>query len=98
MLRTMLASERASIGGGTSVRGATALLAMVQELGIDGDPVVRQEVVAAIARERLLDLTQARIAATAVRYRRPARSPSCSTPNTAGSRPTPPCGSSAPPA
>ena len=59
----MLASERASIGGGTSVRGATALLAMVQELGIDGDPVVRQEVVAAIARERLLDLVQARIAA-----------------------------------
>ena len=63
VLRTMLASERASIGGGTSVRGATALRAMVQELGIDGDPVVRQEVVAAIARERLLDLTNARIAA-----------------------------------
>jgi alkylation response protein AidB-like acyl-CoA dehydrogenase len=63
VLRTMLASERASIGGGTSVRGATALRAMVQELGIDGDKVVRQEVVAAIARERLLDLTQARIAA-----------------------------------
>ena len=63
VLRTMLASERASIGGGTSVRGATALRAMVQDLGIDGDPVVRQEVVAAIARERLLDLTNARIAA-----------------------------------
>ena len=66
MLRTMLASERASIGGGTSVRGATALRAMVEELGIDGDPVVRQQVVAAIACERLLDLTNARIAAGGV--------------------------------
>lgn len=64
VLRTMLASERASIGGGTSVRGAIPLMAMVQRLGIADDPKVRQDVVAAIARERLLDLTQARIAAT----------------------------------
>ena len=64
VLRTMLASERASIGGGTSVRGAIPLMAMVQKLGINDDPVVRQEVVSAIARERLLDLVQARNAAT----------------------------------
>ena len=64
VLRTMLASERASIGGGTSVRGAIPLMAMVQKLGIADDPLVRQDVVSAIARERLLDLVQARIAAT----------------------------------
>ncbi len=64
VLRTMLASERASIGGGTSVRGAVPLMAMVQQLGLREDAIVRQEVVAAVARERLLALTQARIAAT----------------------------------
>ena len=65
VLRTMLASERASIGGGTSVRGAIPLMAMVQTLGIADHPLVRQDVVSAIARERLLDLTLARIANTA---------------------------------
>ncbi|HEY9558860.1 MAG TPA: acyl-CoA dehydrogenase family protein [Acidimicrobiales bacterium] len=64
VLRTMLASERASIGGGTSARGAGALVALVREVGRSDDPVVRQQVVSAVVRERMLDLVQARAAAT----------------------------------
>ena len=63
VLRTMLASERAAIGGGTSVRGATQLLALARVLGRSGDPVVRQEIAATVTRERLLDLLLARAAA-----------------------------------
>src|SRR3546814_17581286 len=63
VLRTMLASERASIGGGTSARGAGALVALVREVGRSDDPVVRQQVVSAVVRERMLDLVQARAAA-----------------------------------
>src|SRR3546814_12358970 len=64
VLRTMLASERASIGGGTSARGAGALVALVREVGRSDDPVVRQQVVSAVVRERMLDLVQAPAAAT----------------------------------
>src|SRR5207244_6006695 len=39
VLRTMLRSERAAIGGGTSGRGAIALVSLVQRLGKCGDPV-----------------------------------------------------------
>ena len=62
VLRTMLASERAAIGGGTSARAATALRALARELGRNREPVVRQAVAAAVTRERLLDLVQARAA------------------------------------
>jgi alkylation response protein AidB-like acyl-CoA dehydrogenase len=66
VLRTMLASERAAIGGGTSARSAVALVQLAAELGRDRSPVVRQQLAAAITRERLLDLLQARIASGAV--------------------------------
>jgi len=65
VLRTMLASERAAIGGGTSVRAASQLVALAQQLNRSDDRVVRQEVAAAVTRERLLDLLQARVAAGA---------------------------------
>jgi alkylation response protein AidB-like acyl-CoA dehydrogenase len=65
VLRTMLTSERAAIGGGTSARSAMHLVATAKELGLDRDPVVRQSVVAAVARERVLDLVQARVASGA---------------------------------
>ncbi len=66
VLRTMLASERAAIGGGTSVRAATQLLTLARGLGRSEDPVVRQELAAAVTRERLLDLVLARAADAAV--------------------------------
>jgi alkylation response protein AidB-like acyl-CoA dehydrogenase len=62
VLRTMLASERASIGGGTSGRAAVQLVALAQSLGRNRSPVSRQMVVSAVIRERLLDLVQARAA------------------------------------
>ncbi len=65
VLRTMLASERAAIGGGTSARAAVQLRALARQLGRAGDPLVRHEVADALARERMLDLLQARIAAGA---------------------------------
>jgi alkylation response protein AidB-like acyl-CoA dehydrogenase len=65
VLRTMLTSERAAIGGGTSARSATQLVALAKTLGADEDPIARQIVVAAFARERVLDLVQARIASGA---------------------------------
>lgn len=65
VLRTMLASERAAIGGGTSARAAGQLRALAVELGLAADATVRQAVVEAIVRERLLDLVQARAAAGA---------------------------------
>ncbi len=65
VLRTMLTSERAAIGGGTSARSAVQLVALVEELGRGDDATVRQTVVAAVVRERLLDLVQARVASGA---------------------------------
>jgi alkylation response protein AidB-like acyl-CoA dehydrogenase len=66
VLRTMLASERAAIGGGTSARSAGQLVAMAAELGRTGDPLVRQLLAEAMTRERLLDLLRARAAAGGV--------------------------------
>lgn len=60
VLRTMLASERAAIGGGTSARSATQLRAMAAEVGRAHEPVVRQQLARAYTRERLLDLNMAR--------------------------------------
>ena len=62
VLRTMLASERAAVGGGTSARSATALLAMAAERGRTDEPLVRQELARAYTRETLLDLLQTRTA------------------------------------
>jgi alkylation response protein AidB-like acyl-CoA dehydrogenase len=63
VLRTMLASERAAIGGGTSARSATQLVALARSLGQADDPGVRDLLAQAVIRERTLDLLQARIAA-----------------------------------
>jgi alkylation response protein AidB-like acyl-CoA dehydrogenase len=63
VLRTMLSSERAAIGGGTSARSAGQLVRLCQEIGRSQEPVVRQAVAAAVARERVLDLLVARVAA-----------------------------------
>lgn len=65
VLRTMLRSERAAIGGGTSARSATQLLALADRLGRGHQPSTRQALAAAVTRERLLDLVQARVAAGA---------------------------------
>lgn len=62
VLRTMLTSERAAIGGGTSARSAAQLRSMAEETGRAGEPTVRQEVVRAHTRERLLDLVMSRAA------------------------------------
>jgi alkylation response protein AidB-like acyl-CoA dehydrogenase len=61
VLRTMLASERAAIGGGTSGRSAVQLIALARQLGRTGDPVARQLLASAYIRERVLDLLQARV-------------------------------------
>jgi len=61
VLRTMLASERAAIGGGTSGRSAVQLIALARHLGRTGDPVVRQLLSSAYIRERVLDLLQGRV-------------------------------------
>jgi alkylation response protein AidB-like acyl-CoA dehydrogenase len=63
VLRTMLASERVAIGGGTSARSAGQLVRLCRDVGRSDDPVVRQAVAAAVARERVLDLLVARVAA-----------------------------------
>jgi alkylation response protein AidB-like acyl-CoA dehydrogenase len=65
VLRTMLASERAAIGGGTSARSAGQLVRLCQDMGRSDDPVVRQAVAAAVVRERVLDLLVTRVAAGA---------------------------------
>jgi alkylation response protein AidB-like acyl-CoA dehydrogenase len=62
VLRTMLASERAAIGGGTSARSAMQLRRLAVEMGRDGDAAVRQELARAHTRETVLDLVQARVA------------------------------------
>ncbi len=61
VLRTMLTSERAAIGGGTSGRAAVQLVALARHLGHTGDPVVRQLLASAYIRERVLDLLQGRV-------------------------------------
>jgi alkylation response protein AidB-like acyl-CoA dehydrogenase len=62
VLRTMLASERAAIGGGTSARSVHHLIQLARDLRRQGDPLVRQQLAAAYIREKVLDLTQARVA------------------------------------
>lgn len=62
VLRTMLASERAAIGGGTSARSFAQLRALAAATGAAHDPVGRQAVARAYTRERLLDLLGARAA------------------------------------
>jgi len=66
VLRTMLSHERAAIGGGTSGRGALQLVALARQLRRSDDPLVRQQIVAAVARERLLNVLQTRVAAGAL--------------------------------
>jgi alkylation response protein AidB-like acyl-CoA dehydrogenase len=65
VLRTMLASERAAVGAGTSGRSAGQLVALARRLGRTSEAVVRQAVATAYGRERVLDLLQARVAANA---------------------------------
>jgi alkylation response protein AidB-like acyl-CoA dehydrogenase len=65
ILRTMLASERAAIGGGTSARGAAQLIQLAKDLRRHEEPTVRQALAAAFVREKVLDLTQLRMAAGA---------------------------------
>lgn len=60
VLRTMLSSERAAVGGGTSARSVGQLLALAGELGRSREPLVRQELARAYTRETLLDLLQTR--------------------------------------
>lgn len=62
VLRTMLASERAAIGGGTSARSFAQLRILARASGRQADPVTRQEIARAYTRERLLDLLGARAA------------------------------------
>jgi alkylation response protein AidB-like acyl-CoA dehydrogenase len=65
VLRTMLASERSAIGGGTSARSASQLVQLARTVGRDHDLMVRQMLARSYIRERILDLTGARIAAGA---------------------------------
>jgi alkylation response protein AidB-like acyl-CoA dehydrogenase len=64
VLRTMLASERSSIGGGTSARSAGQLMALARRLGRHREAPVRQLLASAFVREKILDLTLARFATT----------------------------------
>ncbi len=65
VLRTMLSSERAAIGGGTSGRAAGQLVTLARRLGRTDEAIVRQVVAAAYCRERVLDLLQVRVNASA---------------------------------
>ena len=65
VLRTMLASERKAIGGGTSARSAVQLVALAQQVGRTVDLVDRQRLAETIGRERLLDLLVSRVASGA---------------------------------
>jgi len=62
VLRTMLASERASIGGGTSARSASQLRTMAAEVGRTHEPTVRQVLARSYTREWLLDRVMSRAA------------------------------------
>lgn len=64
VMRTMLASERAAIGGGTSGRSAAQLIALARSMGRSHDALVRQSVASAYGRERVLDMLQARVMAS----------------------------------
>ena len=64
VLKTMLTSERAAIGSGTSARSAVQLVALAEQLGRNHEPVVRQLLAAAYGRERVLDLLVARVASS----------------------------------
>ncbi len=61
VLRTMLSSERSAIGGGTSARSASQLVDLAKLLGREHDRRVRQLLAAAFIREKVLDLTLARL-------------------------------------
>ena len=61
VLRTMLTSERAAIGGGTSARSFAQLRGMAEATGRNHDPHVRQQIARAYTRERLLDLVGERV-------------------------------------
>jgi alkylation response protein AidB-like acyl-CoA dehydrogenase len=54
--RTVLSSERAAIGGGTSARAAWELVETAREGNVHNDAIVRQMLAAALVRERVLDL------------------------------------------
>jgi alkylation response protein AidB-like acyl-CoA dehydrogenase len=62
VLRTMLSSERAAIGGGTSARSAAQLRTMAKEVGRAAEPIVRQDLARAHTREWLLDMVMSRAA------------------------------------
>jgi alkylation response protein AidB-like acyl-CoA dehydrogenase len=64
VLRTMLSSERSAIGGGTSARSAGQLIQLAVLLGRQDERCVRQLLTQAYIRERLLDLTLARLASS----------------------------------
>lgn len=66
VLRTMLSSERAAIGGGTSARSAVQLVAAARELGRTVDLSDRLRLAETVAREQVLDLLLTRVAAGAV--------------------------------
>jgi alkylation response protein AidB-like acyl-CoA dehydrogenase len=59
--RTMLSSERSSIGGGTSARAAMELIATARRGNVHHDANVRQMLAAAFVRERVLDLHMQRM-------------------------------------
>jgi alkylation response protein AidB-like acyl-CoA dehydrogenase len=61
VLRTMLASERAAIGGGTSARSAVQLVALARALGRTVEPADRRRLAEVVGRERVLDLLAARV-------------------------------------
>lgn len=65
VLRTMLASERKAIGGGTSARSANQLVELARRLGLNSDREVRQRLAEAVTRERVLDLLLGRLGAGA---------------------------------
>lgn len=60
VLRVMLTSERSAIGAGTSARSAAALRALAADLGLDLEPIARQQLVDAHVRERLMGWVAAR--------------------------------------
>ena len=67
--RTVLSNESAFIGGaGTSISTYQKLVMLAQQQGVTGDPVVRQELMVAFTREKLLAWMGERIM-TAVRRR-----------------------------
>jgi alkylation response protein AidB-like acyl-CoA dehydrogenase len=59
--RTMLSSERSSIGGGTSARAAMELISTARQRNAHHDASVRQALVAAFVREKVLDLHMQRM-------------------------------------